>query len=107
MNDPHVVALIYRIRHGDSIDYSDARPLDVEAPAFRLTVRDGQARFEFKVHYATPERAREEIADYIRLWVFDATLDRDDPDAFGLEFERAQVIDRKPTPGTLRLDSTE
>ncbi len=30
MNDPHVVALIYQIEHGDSINYSDAGQLDVE-----------------------------------------------------------------------------
>lgn len=27
MNDPHVVALNYRITHSDSIDYSEAEPL--------------------------------------------------------------------------------
>ena len=103
MNDPHVVSLIYRIGHGDSIDYSDAPPLDVQAPTFRLTVEDDRARFQFSVHYATPEQAREAIADYIRVWEFDATLERGDPDSFSLEFERAEVIDRKPTPGAVRL----
>ena len=103
MNDPHVVALIYRIDHGDSIDYSQAPRLDVEEPRFRLTVEDRRARFEFKVHYATEERARQEIAEYIRVWEFDATLKRGNPDSFRLQFEKAEVIDRNPTPGAVRI----
>ena len=105
MNDPHVVALIYRIAHGDTIDYSQARRLEVDEPRFRLTVEERQARFELKAHHATEEQARDEIADYIRTWEFDATLKRGNPDAFRLEFEKAEVIDRNPTPGVVRLSA--
>ena len=107
MNDPHVVALIYRIEHGDSIDYSAAGRLDVEEPKFRLAVEDSRVRFEFKVHYATQEQAREKLADYIRVWEFDATLKRGNPDAFRLVFQKAEVIDRSPTPGTVSLSAGE
>jgi len=72
MDDPRAVALIYRIEHSDSIDYSHAKPLDVEDSRCRLRVDDRRARFEFKVHHGTEERARGEIADYIRVWEFDA-----------------------------------
>ena len=103
MNDPHVVALIYRIEHGDSIDYSKANPLVVDEPRFRLSVEDMRARFEFKVHHATAEQARDAIADYIRVWEFDATLKRGNPDSFRLRFEKPEITDRNPTPGAIRL----
>ena len=38
MNDPHVVALHYRINHGPTIDYSEAETPDREESRFRLTV---------------------------------------------------------------------
>ena len=103
MNDPHVVALIYRVEHGDSIDYSTAKPLVVEEPGFRLCVEGLRARFEFKAHYATAEQARNAIADYIRVWEFDATLKRGNPDSFRLRFETAEIVDRNPTSGALRV----
>ena len=45
MNDPHVVALNYVIRHNDSIDYSQAEPLCRDEPGFRLTVENKKVRF--------------------------------------------------------------
>lgn len=103
MNDPHVVALVYRIEHGDSIDYSQARPLVVDEPRFRLGVDDMRARFELKAHYPTAEQARAAVADYIRVWEFDANLKRGNPDSFRLRFEKAEIVDRNPTPGAVRL----
>ena len=103
MNDPHVVALNYRITHSDSIDYSEAEALSRDEPEFRLTVESQKVRFEFKEHYATEEEAREELADYIRVWEFDATLSYGNPDSFRLEFEKAEIIDRNPIPGEVRL----
>ena len=103
MNDPHVVALIYRIEHGDSIDYSKAKPLVVEEPGFRLSVEDMRVRFELKKHYATSEEAQTAVASYIRVWEFDATLKSGNPDSFRLRFEKAEIVDRNPTPGAVRL----
>ena len=53
MNDPHVVALIYRVEHGNSVDYREAQPLIREEQAFRVAVKDNQVRFELKDHYGT------------------------------------------------------
>ena len=103
MNDPHVVALNYVIVHGDSIDYSEAEPLCRDEPGFRLTVEDRKARFAFKEHHASEEHAREAVAEYIRVWQFDAALRYGNPDAFRLVFERAEIVDRNPTPGEVRL----
>ncbi len=103
MNDPHVKALIYRINHGDTIDYSKAERLERDEPEFRLTVEDRNARFEFKEHFGTEERAREAIGHYIRNWEFDATLKFGRPDSFRLEFVKAEIIDRNPLPGSVRV----
>lgn len=103
MNDPHVVALHYRIDHGDTIDYSEAEPLNREESGFRLNVEDRKVKFELKEHFATEEQAREAVAEYIRVWEFDATLKYGNPDSFRLVFEKAEIIDRNPTPGEIRI----
>ena len=98
MNDPHVVALIYRVEHGNSVDYREAKPFIRDEPAFRLEVKDNQARFELKNHYATEKDARNVIRDYIDSWEIDACLEHG-PDSFRLQFDKAEIRDRKPTPG--------
>ena len=105
MNDPHVVALLYRVKHSESIDYSEAQPLVLDKPAFLLEVKDNQARFELKEHYATEGEAREAIEEYIRAWEFHACLENG-PDAFGLKFQKAEILDRNPTPGVLSIRGT-
>ena len=62
MNDPQVVALIYRVEHRNSVSYKDAAPLRFsQSPEFDLTVEDKIARFEFKKFYADEDEAREAI----------------------------------------------
>ena len=102
MNDPRVVALIYNVRHKESVDYGDARPLDFENDRFVVRVKCGKARFELKEHWATDQKARESVKPFIRDWEFDAGLRRH-PDCFVLEFEKVEVIDRKPTPGVIEV----
>ena len=102
MNDPHVVALTYRIDHRDTIYYSKPEPFSQDEQGFRLTVEDNRARFEFKEHYATVEKAREALADYIRVWEFHAQLEHG-PHSFRLKFDKPEVMDRKPTPGEVPL----
>ena len=98
MNDPHVVALLYRVKHGKSHDYSKAEPLVCNEPAFRLEVKDKQVRFELKEHFATENEARRVVEDYIRNWEFNACLKGGDG-CFKLEFNEPEIIDRSPTPG--------
>ena len=102
MNDPHVVALIYQVEHGRSVDYSRAKPLDHKEAGFRIKVKDGLVRFEFKDHYAMEEAARAAIEDYIREWEFAAGLCRG-PGYFRLRFDCAEIEDRDPTPGVVEL----
>lgn len=103
MNDPHVVALLYRIKHARSVDYSAAEPLEREEEAFTVHVRHEEVRFEMKHHYSSTNDAREALDEYIRAWEFEAGL-RYGPDAFGLEFRKPEIEDRKPTPGVISPD---
>ena len=96
MNDPHVVALVYRIEDNSSVDYHEAPPLDHEEERFRLHVEDRQVRFELKEHCATSEAARTIVEPYIRNWELDAGLRTH---RFKLRFERPEIVDRNPTPG--------
>ncbi len=108
MNDPHVVALIYNVDHGDSVIYDEAEPLFQEEKGVRLEVKDKKAWFYLKDHYATEADARKVIEEYIRNWEFNACL-QGGPDYFKLKFERAQIEDRNPpprTPGVVALAAT-
>ena len=100
MNDPHVVALLYTIEHGRSVDYRKAKPLDHEGDGFRVKITDKQVRFEFKEHYATEDAARKAIEDDVRAWEFSACLENG-PERFKLKFDYAQIEDRNPKPGVL------
>ena len=104
MNDPHVVALHYRIEHGPGIDWSRAEPLDVQDDRFDVRVENARVRFDLKEHYATEEAARFSVeADCIPHWEFDVGLTRG-PDAFTLRFDHSDIVDRNPTPGPPALN---
>ena len=104
MNDPHVVALVYRIEHSESIGYAKAAPFCRDEQGFRLSIVDGKARFEIHDHFPSIEAADEALTEYRRAWEFDAQLRRG-PDTFHLVLERENsvIIDRNPTPGHVRL----
>ena len=102
MNAPHVVALIYDVDHEDLVIYDEAEPLIVEEKEFRLEVKDKKASFYLKNHYATEAEARKAIEEYIRNWEFDACL-QGGPDRFKLNFDRAQIEDRNPTPEVVKF----
>ena len=104
MNDPHVIALVYRIEHDDSIDYTKAEPFCCDEQDFRLEVEDEIARFEMHEHFPTIEEAHESLTEYLRAWEFDAQL-KHGSETFQLvlDREKSKLIDRKPTPGRISL----
>ena len=104
MNNPQVVALIYHIEHDDSVNYEKARPFVRDEPAFRVKVKNKKVCFKLKEHYATESEARQSIDKYIRIWELVAGL-RDGPDSFKLKFNRAEIVDRNPTPGTISVSA--
>ena len=98
MNAPHVVALCYKIEHGAGIDYSGAEPFEVRHDAFDVRVKDGHVRFSMNDHFTTERDARDSVDAYIGGWELDAALLRG-PNMFMLRFDRAEIKDRRPTPG--------
>lgn len=102
MNDPHVSALLYRVKHDETVSYEKAKPLEYETDSFKVSVKDHEARFEMKEHFPEAEQAREVIEPFIRQWEFTTSLDQN-PGEFELVFLDAVVEDRKPTPGVVHL----
>lgn len=102
MNDPHVVALEYRIEHGSEIDWSKASPLDVREDAFDIRVENQRVRFEMKEHFATESDARNFLEDYIRDWELEVGLTCG-PNVFQLKFEQSSLIDLNPAPHAASL----
>ena len=108
MNDPHVVALFYNVKHSSSVDSSEMEPLEREEEKFTITIANDKACFTMKAHYATEEEAGEAVKDYIEAWEIHAALQRG-PNAFTLEFSHPEIKDRKPTPaapGELAIGAT-
>ena len=97
MNDPHIVALIYRLTHSRSVDYSEAGPLLLDEDAFELELKDNKLRIELKKHYSNEYDAKKSVDEYLRLWEFQERLDHGAND-FKFEFEEAEIVDRSPNP---------
>jgi hypothetical protein len=76
MNDPHVSALVYRLKHGETVSYDKAAPLEYEDTDFKVIVKGLEAHFEMKGHFATAEEARRVVEPVIREWEFAANLDQ-------------------------------
>ena len=98
MNDPQVVALIYRVEHTNSVSYENAAPLRYcDSPEFDLTVEDNTARFELKKLYATEYEALEAVDPFVKHWEFESTLQWG-PSNLSLRYTNAEIIDQNPSP---------
>ena len=104
MNDPRVVALHYRIEREDSVNYSNAEPVDHEEEGFRIRIEEGRACFVMKDDHPTVDSALEAVNSYIRNWELDAAL-TSKPNEFKLKYVRSEIVDRKPTPGEHRVSA--
>ena len=51
MNDPHVSALVYRVKHDETVNYDKANPLEYETAIFKVSVKSCEAHFEMKEFY--------------------------------------------------------
>src|SRR5437773_5847513 len=100
MNDPHVVALIYRLKHAESVNYDKAPALEHETDTFVVRISQREARFEMKEHFASDESARQAVQPFIRAWELSASLERGSAE-FELVFQSAEIEDRKPQPGAV------
>jgi hypothetical protein len=98
MNDPHVKSLFYRIEHSDNIDYDKAPLLELPEPKFTIHIEYESARIDMRDHYAAVQDARDVVQPFLRLWELTAALNRN-PGEWQFVYDRADVIDRNPTPG--------
>ena len=108
MNDPHVTALHYWVNHDDSVDYTDADPLQYEHELFHLEANGRNVLVKPKDHYASEEEARTALEGFIRYWEFEAALDFGS-NRFSLSYMGRDVADRNPPPslpGTVQVRAT-
>jgi hypothetical protein len=104
MNDPDVKALLYHVQHPENVDYAKAAPIEYEQPGFRLRLEGGTMRIVFSDHYASVEEARGAVESFLRAWELSAAL-QNGPSDVRFVYDRAEVIDRKPTPGAIHAAS--
>lgn len=103
MADRYVKALIYDIRHGESVKYDRAQPTTFASEQFDVGISDGKATFEFRTQdIKTEAEALGTVSDYIERWELSAGLARG-PDAFRLEYEMPLLEETNPIPGQVRL----
>jgi hypothetical protein len=102
MNDPHVEALYYAVKHGEHIDYTKAVPFDHQQTDFSIQIADKRAQITMKTHSPSLAEARAVVEPFLRAWELDMGLHYG-PRALEFEYERGQLVDRKPTPGVHTL----
>ena len=90
MNDPHVVALFYNVKHSAAVDYSDAKPLEHEEDNFSVRIENKEVCFTMKAHYATEKEARKAVKEYIENWELTAGL-RGGPRVFKLVYWKPKI----------------
>jgi hypothetical protein len=99
MNDPHVESLYYRIEHGD-VDYAKAPPLEHQQPGFNVRIENAHAQIDMKDQHAAIAEARGAVEPFLRAWELAAALNFG-PGQWQFVYDRANVVDRNPTPGAL------
>ena len=97
MNDPHVATLHYRVEHDDSLDYTNADPMEHDDDLIHVEISGRQVTIRPKEHYATVEEAKTAVEPFVRRWEFGATLESGSR-AFSLRYSSAEVIDLNPPP---------
>ena len=100
MNDPHVVALHYRIVTSPHVDFDDAPPLRHSEPLFDVEVAGQNAVFRLKRHFATEKDAHAVVQPFVDAWNVTSGLEKG-PSTFRLEYDRPELIDRAPAPGVV------
>ena len=106
MNDPHVVALFYNVKHSASVVYREEEPLEHEEKDFTIKIENDKACFTFTMEepYATEEEARKAVEEYIQIWEIHAGLKRG-PDMFKLVYWKPKIEYRNVESGHHRIDA--
>lgn len=101
MNDPHVETLIYRVEHGPTVNYERAEPLELVEQHFTVRIAANTATFTMKTHFTNAGDALAVVAPFVHAWELSVGLERG-PDEFRLVYDRPEIIDRNPSPGSIR-----
>ncbi len=102
MNDPHVRALVYVVRHSPTFIYQKT-PYHRDLPGFRIKIEWSQATVEPNDHFATAEEAQAAIEPLLRAWELEAALKHDNPDVLRFDYLAPDIIDMNPTPGVAQI----
>jgi hypothetical protein len=108
MNDPHVVALHYKLVLGESVQFSPpTEPLEFEMADFHCMLRDTHLRLEPREHYKSRDAAKGVVDPLIQAWALEAAVRLNVP-TLRIEYERTELVDRAPGPGmtSLYLEAT-
>jgi hypothetical protein len=97
MNDPHVVALKYRLIKFDSLEFNNPPDVEVNTPDFQGHLSNDLLTLEPKQHYSSEAEVRPLADALVRSWQIDAGLKYGRPD-FLFRFEGSQMLDRQPPP---------
>jgi hypothetical protein len=99
MNDPHVVSLTYKIIVGEGVRF-EAPPLSHSTAHFDLRATEKEATFTFRTHFPSISEARKIVDPFVTAWGILSGLNSH-PQDFRLEYDRADVLDRNPSKGSV------
>jgi hypothetical protein len=99
MKDPHVEKLRYKIITGEGFNYESAPAFSEETNYFRMFLDKKNIIFEMKVHFSTEKEARIIADEYLMSWEVLIGIQHN-PNALSLKFDRADIIDRDPSPNS-------
>jgi hypothetical protein len=97
MQDPHVVAVHYRVEADETVTYDNPPPVEWSTAVFDMRLADGKATFTLKEHYASEQAARDRIEQFLRAWDLWMQLERGSTE-IRFVFEQVDLVDRDPPP---------
>jgi hypothetical protein len=100
MNDPHIEALHYRIKHASTVDFENAPPVEHPGPGCSVRIENGEVKITMKDHHPTIEDARDAVEPFLHAWELPWGLCQPD-EKFEFTFLNGELIERNPAPGVL------
>lgn len=103
MNDPHVVALHYRVQVSEGYSFANPPPLDVRRLEFDGTLHNDAFVARMSEHYPMEREAKIPVDAFLRAWEITTGLSRQHT-VMRFVFDHAEIIDRMPSkPGEVRV----
>jgi hypothetical protein len=100
VNDPHISALVYRLKTRTEFSFVDPPPVEHHAPGFDARLSGDELRIAMREHYPTEKEARAAVQPFVDAWEVDAALAHGRR-YFWFLFENSFVVDRQPSQGGL------